>query len=233
MSNLLSNSRTNAKTKKMLDEFRYEGVIHYMAPDKVADGKHTVCPHATPGCRDSCLYTAGRGAMQSVQGARIHKTLDFLKDRYDYATRLTKELVLLETRALKKGYTPVARLNGTSDIQWEKFIQMDALPNIRFYDYCKSYMRMQSWLRDALPSNYHLTYSFSEKTTPAELHFILAKGGNVAVVFRNYIPSIFMGYDVVSGIEHDFRFLDKKGCIVGLEARGRAKHDDTGFVVNA
>ncbi len=41
--NLLSNARSNAKTIKMLDEFGYEGVIHYMAPDIVADGKHCMC----------------------------------------------------------------------------------------------------------------------------------------------------------------------------------------------
>jgi hypothetical protein len=82
------------------------------------------------------------------------------------------------------------------------------------------------------PVNYDLTFSFSEETTPAQVREIIRKGGNVAVVFRKDIPKEFMGYDVISGMEHDFRFLDKKGCIVGLEARGRAKHDDTGFVVD-
>ena len=42
-----------------------------------------------------------------------------------------------------------------------------------------------------------------------------------------------MGHEVISSMEHDFRYLDKKGKIVGLLARGRAKHDDTGFVVDA
>ncbi len=126
--------------------------------------------------------------MRSVQDARIRKTLEFLKDKQGYADKLTAELALLEVRALKKGYTPVARLNGTSDTPWESYIDMEALPNIQFYDYTKNYMRMQSWLREMLPFNYHLTYSNDEHTTFAERHFILAKGGNVAVVFRNSIP---------------------------------------------
>ena len=230
--NLLSNAKTNAKTIKMLDEFGYEAVIHYMAPDKVADGKHTVCPYSTVGCRESCLYTAGRGSMRTVQAARIRKTREFLKDRQGYADRLVEELINLEARAIKKGYTPVARLNGTSDIQWEKYIPMEALPNVQFYDYCKSYIRMERFLRGDLPENYHLTYSFSERDTFAEVNFVTREKGNVAVVFRNKIPKMFYGIKVVSGMEHDFRFRDKKGCIIGLLARGRAKHDDTGFVVD-
>jgi hypothetical protein len=228
---LLSNAKTNAKTKKMLDEFGYEAVIHYMAPDVVADGKHTVCPHATPGCRDSCLYTAGRGAMRMVQNSRKRKTLEFLKDRQGYADRLTAELVNLEARALKKGYTPVARLNGTSDIQWEDYIDMEALPNIQFYDYTKNWERMQRYIRDGLPDNYHLTYSYNERILFAEMYFVKGKGHNMAVVFRDKLPDKYMGIEVISGMEHDFRFRDKNGCIIGLLARGKAKTDDTGFVV--
>jgi hypothetical protein len=229
---LLSNAKTNAKTKKMLDEFGYEAVIQYMAPDKVADGYHTVCPYATAGCRDSCLYTAGRGAMRMVQNARINKTLSWFSGRAAYTHRLCGELVNLEDRAIKKGYTPVARLNGTSDIPWERYLPLDAFSNTQFYDYTKDYMRMQRYMKDGLPDNYHLTYSFSERDSFAEVNFITAKGYNVAVVFRERIPAQFYGIEVISGMWHDFRFLDKKGCIVGLIARGRARGDSTGFVVD-
>jgi hypothetical protein len=228
---LLSNSKTNAKTVKMLDEFGYEAVIHYMAPDKVADGYHTICPHSTPGCRESCLYTAGRGAMRMVQTSRINKTLDWLGNRDGYCEKLIKELALLETRALSKGYRPVARLNGTSDVPWERYLPMYALPNIQFYDYTKDFVRMQRYMQDDLPENYHLTYSYSERDSFAEVRFIIAGGHNVAVVFRNKLPKKFYEIKVISGMEHDFRFRDQTGRIVGLLARGRAKHDDTGFVV--
>ncbi|KKN92328.1 hypothetical protein LCGC14_0208190 [marine sediment metagenome] len=230
---LLSNSRSNAKTVKMLDEFGYEAVIQYLAPDKVADGKHTMCPHSTPGCRESCLYTAGRGAMRMVQAARIRKTREFFKDRQGYTDRLVGELINLEARAIKKGYTPVARLNGTSDIQWEDYIDMEALPNIQFYDYTKGRKRMFKYLNEnSFPPNYYLTYSFNEHTTPQQVGRILYYGGNVAVVFREEIPEKFWGHKVISGMEHDFRFRDPKESIVGLLARGRARGDSTGFVVD-
>ena len=244
MSNLLSNANTNPKTRKKLDEFGYEAVIHHMTPDKLADGKHTVCPDSTPGCRASCLNTSGRSqitgdltagnlGMYMIHRSRIGKTLAFLDDRQVYADELVMELMLLEARAIKKGYTPVARLNGTSDVPWEKYINMEILYNTQFYDYTKSYARMEKWLKGVLPVNYDLTFSFSAKTTPRQVHEIIRKGGNVAVVFRKFIPFLFMGHEVISGMEHDFRFRDKKGCIVGLIARGRGKHDDTGFVVDA
>jgi hypothetical protein len=241
---LLSNATSNPKTKKQLEEFGYEAVIHHMTPDTLADGKHTVCAWSTPGCRRTCLNTSGRSQisgdlttnnlqMYMIHRSRIGKTLEFFKDRYAYAGRLMDELVLLEKRAIAKAYKPVARLNGTSDILWEKFIDLSIFSNTQFYDYTKSYNRMQSFMRGALPDNYDLTYSFSEETTPAELHFIIAKGYNVAVVFRKEIPETWRGYNVISGMEHDFRFRDPKGNIVGLIARGRAKKDDTGFVVDA
>jgi hypothetical protein len=170
--------------------------------------------------------------MRTVQAARIRKTLEFLKDRQGYADRLVKELVNLETRALKKGHTPVARLNGTSDIPWEKYIPMEAFSNTKFYDYTKNDTRMWQYLDGELPENYYLTYSCHESTTVDDVFWLMYEGGSVAVVFRNTIPNKFQGIDVISGMEHDFRFRDKKGCIIGLLARGRAKKDSTGFVVD-
>ncbi len=202
-----------------------------MAPDTVADGRRTVCPYSTPGCRGSCLFTAGRGALHMVQESRIAKTLLWLNNRESYAARLAEELVNLETRAIKKGYTPVARLNGTSDIAWENYLPMEAFSNTRFYDYTKSEQRVRNFLANRLPSNYDLTYSRHEYTAPGLIPKLTKIGANVAVVFRNEISDTFQGVDVISGMEYDFRFRDKKGYVVGLLARGRAKHDQTGFVV--
>jgi hypothetical protein len=37
---------------------------------------------------------------------------------------------------------------------------------------------------------------------------------------------------VINGDEHDLRFLDHQGVIVGLVEKGLAKKDETGFVIN-
>ena len=52
----------------------------------------------------------------------------------------------------------------------------------------------------------------------------------VAVVFDE-IPNTWEGMDVISGDDHDLRFTDPHGKIVGLEAKGKAKQDNSGFVV--
>ena len=57
-------------------------------------------------------------------------------------------------------------------------------------------------------------------------------GGNVAVVFRKNLPTTYKGYQVVSGDISDLRFLDPRNSIVGLKAKGKAKTDMSGFVLD-
>jgi hypothetical protein len=54
---------------------------------------------------------------------------------------------------------------------------------------------------------------------------------NSAVVFAGELPARYKGIKVINGDESDLRFLDPKGVIVGLHAKGAAKKDFTGFVV--
>jgi len=170
--------------------------------------------------------------MYMIHRSRISKTLSWLDHKQAYIGTLCGELANLEKRAAKKGYSAVARLNGTSDIPWESWIPMDSY-NIQFYDYTKGYKRMLKFLKfTSWPWNYDLTFSYSEETTKRQVNTIISKEGNVAVVFRKEIPKTFLGHTVITGMEHDFRYKDKKGCIVGLIARGRAKKDHTGFVVD-
>jgi len=57
-------------------------------------------------------------------------------------------------------------------------------------------------------------------------------GLNISVVFRNKLPKQYLNLNVVSGDNHDLRFLDPKKSVIGLIAKGKAKHDTSGFVVN-
>jgi len=52
---------------------------------------------------------------------------------------------------------------------------------------------------------------------------------NVAVVFDR-LPEEYMGKPVFNADDTDLRFLDPKGVILGLKAKGRAKKDTSGFV---
>ena len=56
----------------------------------------------------------------------------------------------------------------------------------------------------------------------------------IAVVFRTVasIPASFKGMPVIGGDNSDIRHLEDKGVIVALYAKGKAKLDMTGFVVD-
>ena len=208
----------------------------HLAPANLAG--YEVCQWRSKGCTMSCLNTAGRGQMNSVQQSRIAKTKLFFEQRKEFMTKLCKEIASTIKSAKKKDMKAVFRLNLTSDIKWEDVYMKDPNYNIfeyfyyeQFYDYTKSFKRMASFLgkHKEFPSNYHLTFSRSE-TNDKVCEMVLEMGGNVAVVFRNQLPKTWKGYEVVNGDDTDLRFLDKKGVVVGLIEKGMAKKDETGFV---
>ena len=55
---------------------------------------------------------------------------------------------------------------------------------------------------------------------------------NVAIVFSDSVPDMFRNRPVIDGDAHDLRFLDPSGYYIGLSAKGSAKQDHSGFVVN-
>jgi len=44
------------------------------------------------------------------------------------------------------------------------------------------------------------------------------------------MPETYEGTPVFNGDDSDLRFLDPKGVVVGLYAKGKAKKDTSGFV---
>ena len=210
--------------------------IHF-APANLSGNE--VCQWRSKGCTASCLNTAGRGQMNSIQQSRIAKTKLFFDKQIEFLHKLSKEISNSIKTSTKKGMKSVFRLNLTSDIAWE-FVFFDdknpqtifdKFPSIQFYDYTKSFKRMSQFLgkQKEFPKNYHLTFSRSE-TNDKLCEMVLQMGGNVAVVFRNELPATWNGYEVVNGDENDLRFLDKRGVVVGLIEKGMAKKDLTGFV---
>lgn len=170
-----------------------------------------------------------------MQKARIEKTRRFVQEQEEFFSDLVKDISSLITKAQKEGKIPCVRLNGTSDIEWEKhrfqgLTIFQRFPNVTFYDYTKNKRRMVDSLSNhSWPMNYSLTFSRSESNQKA-CEEVLALGGNVAAVFRVVPPESF-GVPVVDGDLSDLRFLDPAGVVVGLKAKGKAKKDLSGFVL--
>jgi hypothetical protein len=181
--------------------------ICYMAPAQIAS-KKTVCPFATVECTQACLYSAGRGSFTNVQKARIAKTLAWHKDPRAFLAQLETEIRALLKSADKSGMRPAVRLNGTSDIKFEDTGIMQKFPALQFYDYTKWPAR----LRDKLPSNYHITYSYTGLSLSAEFSAQWRdRGFNTAAVFSGGLPRQFLGRPVIDGDLSDLRFADPAG----------------------
>jgi hypothetical protein len=230
----------DAKTRKGAKNGVLTGVL-YLAPHDVSGFQ--VCPNATAGCIESCLFTAGRGIMSNVMAGRINRTRWFFEDRDSFMRVIVRDIEKLIVRARNAGMTPAVRLNGTSDIAWEKIRceragesfrnVMLAFPDIQFYDYTKILGRKSALMLD----NYHLTFSMAENND-ADAFVALEQGYNVAVVMdlkRNDVkPETWAGYPVIDGDKDDIRFFDPDGGhIVALHAKGKARYDQSGFVRSA
>lgn len=212
----------------------YLTAIMYMTPYKTLG--RNLCPMAeTAGCLDGCLNTAGRGAMNSVQKGRARKAEWFIKDQAGFMAQLIKDCIRFVAYCDKRGIKPAIRLNGTTDVRWE-LIKHDGLnlfeifPEIMFYDYTKIANRPLD-----IP-NYKLTFSYSEASAAYEKQCKIAlnRGMNIAVVFRDKesIPESFLGLPTIDGDKTDLRFLDPSQSIVALYAKGKARKDQSGFVID-
>jgi len=243
---ILTNGERNAKLVKGITKKADVMILHFL-PHNRADVlmdrkvKRTMCPFAIMAqCHEACLNTAGRGGIikkgettNTIEIARLRRTLLFLDEREKFLTQLHKEITAFVIRCKKNDKKPCVRLNGTSDIQWEYELHegknmFEHFPEVQFYDYTKIPTRKV----DNIP-NYHLTWSYSEANEKYAKLFDKVPN-NKAVVFRDKdLPKMFRGLKVIDGDKTDMRFLDESNIVVGLKAKGKARKDYTGFVIDA
>ena len=216
--NLLSKGSTNAKTAKN-PETTY---ILYLAPYTQNSKKINICPKASAGCAASCLFSAGRGAFSNVIQSRVNKTEYYLHDKEKFILQLAGELVKINKKASKETNQTLIRLNGTSDLDFvyllKKYANFDIsnYNNLHFYDYTKILGKVKKYIED----------------NEAETIQALKIGANVSAVFSGDLPKTYKGFTVVDGDKTDSEMLAFKGLILGLKAKGKARKDTSGFVIN-
>lgn len=223
----LLNVEHDAKTVKD-SKFGWLTGILYLAPSDES-GVIDVCPNAGA-CRSVCLFSSGRGRFDATWNGRVRKTLLFVNWREEFYRQLRHDIETLIREARARGMRPVVRCNGTSDRPDIALTMANEFPEVQFYDYTKL---PRPWLR--VRPNYHLTQSFDPQTVPvSECVDALTHGVNVAVVFDvrkgEPLPATWQGFPVYDGDASDLRFTDPRGVVVGVRAKGEAKHDASGFV---
>jgi len=260
----LLNIDANPKTVKG-QKLGYMTAVLYLAPYLTSG--YNVCPMAKiAGCWRDCLDVQGRGGMSKgnkrmrtpvglrpandIRRARIQRTKMWVEDRPEFCKQLVKEIDAFLKRAERVGLTPVIRLNGMSDIQWERIDIAHELgtgagmtifgmyPDVQFYDYTKIAKRFKR----TLPANYHLSLSYSdanEKYAASCWEAHGQHGASLVMVYRTKadIANAATWYDecrvnFVNGDAHDLRFLDPAKSIVALKAKGTAARDKSGFVLD-
>lgn len=238
---ILTAAAANPKTAKG-EKLPYVAALLHLAPANRSG--HNTCSHASERCRYVCLNTAGHGGINlvndsnHVQRTRIAKTKWLFEYQQHFLSQLWHEINAMTRKAERLGKHVAIRLNGTSDLAWERLKFADtglnlfeAFPEVQFYDYTKVISRLT---HGTVPENYHLTFSLSE-CNDRHAAQALERGYNVAAVLRlkdhDPMPQSWGGYPVIDGTEHDFRFLDERiPGIVALRPKGRAKYDTSGFV---
>ncbi|MAG24480.1 hypothetical protein CMI47_02775 [Candidatus Pacearchaeota archaeon] len=208
-----------------------------------------MCPHFGI-CGKTCIgHSSGRMPGSVQRRNRLVKTLLWKLYPKFFLQKLQAEAFNLQVLAAGKGLTAAIRLNGSSDVRWERYGLMESFPSISWYDYTKIPLKNRG-RKGELPANYHLTFSMDEDPASWECAYrYLEKSQNVAIVIaaswstsskeakkaaeavvkRGYIG----GFPVISGDDHDARFKDVSGHFIALRAKGLAAHDSAGFVYRA
>lgn len=238
-------TESNAKTERGR-KYGYRTAVLHLLPHRML-GIGNVCPHASEGCAASCLVTSGRLRFYRVRNAMTTRTELFYNDRDAFLEMLREDIEMLQRRARKSGLKPAVRLNGTSDIPWERFAHwggknlMDLFPKVQFYDYTKNPDRaLRAWSEKDWPKNYYLVFSRSEENE-ADVRVLIQHGVPIVMVLRNTElkkqwlkqKTIAGGaVRIVDGDLHDLTFKHPRNSVIVVRAKGRAKHDDTGFVID-
>lgn len=215
----LGSINSSAKIVKNLTMGEYTYIL-YLAPADMSG--HNVCPGSTVECRAACLFGSGRSKMDvhgHISAARIKKTQLFFDNRDFFMNWLVAEITAAKAKAAKDNMTFSVRLNGTSDIDLVTMVKdgkniMQIFPDVMFYDYTKVITRLQ--LMDTY-KNCDLTYSYNGHNLDACKKLLDNKTARVAMVFEHDLPRTFDGYQVINGNEHDMRYIEPKGVIVGLK----------------
>ncbi len=229
--NLLSKGSTNSKTAKN----EIKTFILYIAPYNQNFKKVNLCPKASKGCAKACLFSAGRGKFSNVINSRVNKANYFVFDKKGFINQLANEIIKESKKAILKGYKVAFRLNGTSDVDFiymlKKYASIDVLNDLEFknsifYDYTAILGKVKKYIG----TNYILTFSRKEDNEE-EIIEALKMGANVSAVF-NTLPKSYKGFKVLDGDKTDLEMIKANGVILGLRAKGEAKKDLTGFVIN-
>lgn len=221
---LLSTSASNTKIAKTQKKEKVQTRVASLS----LYPNHIICAGSkAAGCMEACLKSAGMGVFSNVEAGRKAKTEYYLNDQEGFLAQLRAELSNFDKLCKRTGSVGVVRLNTISDIAWENHQIPQDFPDLTFYDYTKRVRRLGK-----TPENYKLMFSYSGVPSYRNQVEQMPDGYPMAVVFHKRLPTHFMGREVIDGDKSDLDNLRSGHVVVGLLAKGKAKKDTSGFVVD-
>jgi hypothetical protein len=210
----------NTKSQKAVG---WKNMILQLTPHTQNSKGYNLCPAAN-GCEKTCLVYSGMGRFKNVYNGRLKRTEQFIADKPGFVNKLITEISKLSLKHPKLAI----RLNGYSDIMWERikvngkniFEHFEQNKNVTFYDYTKIILRMSLDI-----PNYHLTFSGSTNNW-YDCERLLIDKKNVSIVFEKDLPQVFNGWIINDGDLSDLRFLDPPYTICGLRYKNAAGVDN-------
>lgn len=179
------------------------------------------CSHQTPGCSMDCLFTAGRGGFNSVQRARIARTVFLERFPLEARALMRNQLRNIARRHGRKHWA--SRMNVTSDRNWSEPWYAAICEPAAVNPY--AYTKVPAHITGENPAGIDYTWSVSERE-PGVSHVLplLDAGTRCAVVIGSgvQVPETVDGYPVFSMDHHDYRPADPVGIGV-LTAKGSAR----------
>ena len=231
---------------KLLKDSSYTIYGLSLAPHKYSG--RNVCPEAGV-CSDICtLWYRGMTVQPQVRNAMKRRTNEFFDNRTNFLDRLHSDL-----DNLAKKPNPAARLNVASDIPWEKVDKtlFTDHPNIKFYDYTKITSRAIKKARGEMPDNYHIVYSWSERSDKRTVNWLIKNGVNTNIVVNvDYVPGHRIGtlpkqvkigtkwWPTVDGDKIDVRLPEVDGLHKAILVRAKIKkallqkYIKSGFIID-
>lgn len=204
-------------------KYGYLNGIQYLAHHNTEqeNGVKNMCPFASPECSSWCFGGVKRLSMPNVKNARLVRSLMLQNEKEKYLEFLHEEIQFLLRKAKRKGLILALRMNGTSDKDFNKMGIYAKYPDIQFCEYTKNTGMIRKYVNGELPPNLHLTLSRSELNHEFCMEMLATGKVNVAIPFYGDHPETFEGFPVITGDDHDLRFLDPKGGhVIALKFKG-------------
>jgi len=206
----------SSKFEKMNKKTQSYGL--YLAPATMVNGLNTC--RGEGACKEGCIAYTGNLSSVNSQNKQYMFTVALYHHTELFLTEIVRSILECAGKHVYLSEDIAIRLNSTSDLPFYQVIDMQALcediQNLsHFYDYTKIPTR-----RRIASEYYHLTYSWSEKSTPK----MASRFDRVSIVvtykdkkklLKQY-PDIF-----TDGDSHDLRsYDDTKFVLLGVKQIG-------------